>query len=76
MSQKSHHVVPNSDKGGWDVKKSGASRASVHTDNKQDAIDRAREISQNQGTEMTVHNKDGKIAWGDSHGNDPYPPKG
>ena len=33
-------------------------------------------ISQNQGTEMVVHNRDGKIAWSDSHGNDPYPPKG
>jgi len=76
MSLKSHHVVPNSDKGGWDVKRNGADRASVHTDNKQDAIDRAREISQNQGTEMFVHNKDGRISWRDSHGNDPYPPKG
>jgi uncharacterized protein YdaT len=76
MSQKSHHVVHNSAKGGWDVKKSGAARASVHTDNKQEAIDRAREISQNQHTEMRVHNLDGKIAWCDSHGNDPYPPKG
>lgn len=76
MTLKSHHVVPNSDKGGWDVKKGGAERASLHTDNKQDAIDRAREISQNQGTELFIHNKNGEIASRDSHGNDPYPPKG
>ncbi len=76
MSLKSHHVVPNSDRGGWDVKRNGAERASVHTETKQDAIDRAREISQNQQTELIVHNKDGQIAWRDSHGSDPYPPKG
>jgi len=39
-----------------------AERASAHTDNKQDAIDRAREIRWNQGTELIVHNTDGKIA--------------
>ncbi|MDC7236773.1 MAG: DUF2188 domain-containing protein [Sphaerochaetaceae bacterium] len=32
--QKTHHVVPNKDKGGWDVKKGGASRASVHVPQK------------------------------------------
>ncbi|HOP41105.1 MAG TPA: DUF2188 domain-containing protein [Syntrophales bacterium] len=74
MPRTSHHVVPNSD-GGWNIKKSGASRASAHYDVKQDAIDRAREISVNQKTELIVHNKDGKIAWCDSHGNDPCPPK-
>jgi hypothetical protein len=73
--QKSHHVVPNSD-GGWDVKKSGSERASKHYDTKQEAVDGAREISQNQGTELYIHGKDGKIQQKDSHGNDPYPPKG
>jgi len=72
---KSHHVVPNS-RGGWDVKKSGASRVSVHTDTKQQAIEQGREISQNQGTELFIHNKDGRIASRDSHGNDPFPPEG
>lgn len=71
---KTHHVVPNPD-GGWDVKKGGASRASSHHDTKRDAIDRGREISRNQSTEFRIHNKDGKIARSDSHGNDPYPPK-
>ena len=71
----SHHVVPNPN-GGWDVKKGGGSRASSHHDTKQDAIDRGREISRNQGTELRIHNKDGKISQSDSHGNDPFPPKG
>ena len=69
-----HHVVPNPD-GGWDVKRGGASRASSHHDTKQDAIDRGREISRNQHTEFRIHNKDGRIARSDSHGNDPFPPR-
>ena len=73
--QKSHHVVPNPD-GGWDVKKAGAERASKHSDTKQEAVEKGRQISQNQGTELYIHGKDGKIQQKDSHGNDPYPPKG
>lgn len=74
MSRDEHHVVPNPD-GGWDVKRNGAQRASLHTETKQDAIDQGRKISQNQGTEFVIHNKDGKISNSDSHGNDPCPPK-
>lgn len=73
-SRKTHHVVPDSD-GGWDVKRGGASRSSGHFDRKQDAIDRAREISRNQESELIIHNRDGKISQSDSHGNDPCPPK-
>ena len=69
-----HHVVPNPD-GGWDVKRGGANRSSGHFDRKSDAVDRGREISRNQRTEFRIHNKDGKIAKSDSHGNDPFPPK-
>ncbi len=74
MSRKTHHVVP-SPEGGWDVKKGGGERASGHFDRKQDAIDRARDISRNQHSELVIHNKDGKISRTDSHGNDPCPPK-
>lgn len=70
-----HHVVPNPD-GGWDVKRGGAKRASGHCDTKREAIDKAREISRNQGTELRIHNLDGRIAQSDSHGGDPNPPKG
>jgi uncharacterized protein YdaT len=75
MSSKSHHVVHDPD-GGWNVKKGGSERASIHTDTKQQAIDKGREISQNQHTEFVIHNKDGKISEKDSHGNDPCPPRG
>ena len=72
---KTHHVVhdPN---GGWNIKHGGAERSSGHFDTKQQAVDRAREISSNQGTELYIHNMDGKIGQKDSHGNDPCPPKG
>ncbi len=74
--QKTHHVVPNNERGGWDIKKGGASRASAHAKLKQDAEDIARGISKNQNSELYIHGKDGKIQRKDSHGNDPYPPKG
>jgi Uncharacterized protein conserved in bacteria (DUF2188) len=71
----SHHVVPNPD-GGWDVRRGGSERSSGHFETKQVAVDRGREISRNQETEFVIHNRDGKIASSDSHGNDPFPPKG
>jgi hypothetical protein len=73
--QDTHHVVPNPD-GGWDVKRGGGEKASHHTDTKADAERIAREISKNQETELVIHGQDGKIQSKDSHGNDPYPPKG
>ena len=74
-SNDSHHVVHNPD-GRWDVKRSGASRASGHFDTKKDAVDAARQVSRNQHTELFIHGIDGQIQRRDSHGNDPHPPKG
>jgi hypothetical protein len=77
MSKKagSHHVVPNPD-GGWDVKKGGAERARGHFDRKQDAVDAGRSISPHQETELFIHRQNGRFQRRDSHGHDPYPPKG
>jgi len=74
-NQKSHHVVTNPN-GGWDVKKGGGERASNHCNTKQQVIEKAREISQNQRSELYIHGLDGRIQQKDSHGNDPFPPKG
>lgn len=60
MPNNQHHVVPNSG-GGWDVKRGGAQRASGHFDTKKEATDAGRTISRNQGTELVIHNLDGKI---------------
>ena len=75
MAKKTHHVVPNPN-GGWDVKKGGSEKASNHFDKMSDAVEKGREISQNQGSEFYIHGKDGKIQSKDSHGNDPNPPQG
>ncbi|HMT07735.1 MAG TPA: DUF2188 domain-containing protein [Pyrinomonadaceae bacterium] len=75
MGRKSHHVVHNPN-GGWDVKRGGGQRASVHTDLKQDAINQGREISRNQRTELVIHGLNGRIQQSDSHGGDPFPPRG
>lgn len=78
MSNADRHVVHNPD-GGWDVKKPGASRASVHADTQSEAQDRARKIVHNQGGgELIIHGKDGQIRAKDTidPGNDPRNSKG
>lgn len=72
--RKTHHVVPHQD-GGWNIKKGGATRHSGHFDTKRDAEQAARQISRNQGSELIIHGRNGKIQRADSHGNDPNPPK-
>jgi len=74
MTRKTHHVVPNPD-GGWDIKKGGGNRSSGHFEKKSDAVDRGRELSRNQESELVIHRKDGSIQNADSHGGDPFPPK-
>jgi len=70
-----HHVVHHPE-GGWDVKRGGSQRASSHHETKNEAVDQAREVSRNQGTELRIHNLDGQIGSSDSHGGDPNPPRG
>ena len=71
----SHHVVPNSG-GGWDVTRSNAQRSSGHFDTQRQAIAAGRQISINQRTEFMIHGRNGQIRSKDSHGNDPFPPRG
>lgn len=73
--RKTYHVLPNKDKGGWDIKKGGATKATKHFEKKDDAVKRGRQISKNQKSEFIVHKKDGTIQKPDSHGGDPNPPK-
>lgn len=70
----SHHIVPQGDQ--WAVRRSNSDRASGLYDTQQAAIDAGREISRNQGTELFIHRPNGQIRERDSHGHDPYPPKG
>jgi uncharacterized protein YdaT len=76
MSRKrDYHVVPNKDRGGWDVKREGAERASSHYDRKTDAMDRGRDLARTNRTELVEHGKDGRIQDSDSYGRDPFPPR-
>ena len=72
---RNQHVTPHRG-GGWQVKGAGNSRATVVTGTQKEAIRVGREIAQNQGGELFVHNKQGRIRERDSYGNDPFPPKG
>lgn len=69
-----HHVVPSKD-GGWNVTKGGAERASKHFPDKETAVRYGREVSENQGSELYIHRRDGTIQRKDSHGQDHHPPK-
>ena len=71
---KNQHVVPRD--GGWAVLGEGNSRDTVHTTTQREAIERAREIAINQGSEVVIHRETGEIRDKNSYGNDPYPPKG
>lgn len=72
---KNQHVTPHLN-GGWQVKGAGNSKATVKTSTQADAINIARTISRNQGSELVIHRPNGQIRDKDSHGHDPYPPKG
>ncbi|MBU0577377.1 DUF2188 domain-containing protein [Patescibacteria group bacterium] len=65
-------VSPIKETGKWKIQHAGAERASKICGKKAEAIDVGRKISQNQKTEFIVQNKDGQIAFKDSHGNDPH----
>lgn len=69
--KKQIHIVPNSDRGGWDAKRPNAERASKHFDTKQEAIDWSRELAKKEGLEMIPHLKTGQIQNPNSYGNDP-----
>lgn len=70
---KNQHVVPHN--GEWAVKGAGNIKATSIHDTQQQAIDAARAITQNQGSELIIHGRDGQIREKDSHGKDKYPPK-
>ena len=74
MSKKNQHVVPHGDD--WAVKGAGNSRATSIHSTQHEAINRGREIAQNQKAELLIHGENGRIREKNSYGNDPYPPKG
>lgn len=73
--KKNQHVTTHPG-GGWQVKGEGNARATARTTTQKDAINIAREIARNQGSELVIHRPDGRIRAKDSHGKDPFPPRG
>ena len=71
---KNQHVTPHKD--GWQVKGEGNIKATLVTNTKEKAIQKAREIARNQHSELITHDKKGRIQEKDSHGHDPFPPRG
>lgn len=71
---KNIHVVHDGEQ--WNVKQENAMRSSGNFGTQREAIDRARQIAQNNGQEVAIHGLDGRIRAKHSYGNDPCPPKG
>ena len=74
MSGKNQHVVPTPN-GNWGVRGEGNSKITKETSTRAQAIEVAREIAKNQGSEVVIHKKNGVIRDKDSYGNDPCPPQ-
>ena len=60
----------------WKVQSAKTKRASGIYDTKAEAVAKATSIAQNKKAELFVQNKDGKIGWKNSYGNDLFPPIG
>ena len=74
VATRNQHVVPRGNK--WAVRKAGAEKVTRRFDTQQEAIEVARGIARNQGGEVFIHGRDGRIRERDSYGNDPFPPRG
>ena len=62
--------------GDWAVVGGGDSRASSLHRTQASAIGAGRSIAENRGSELVIHDRDNLIRDRDSHGRDPFPPKG
>ena len=74
MSGKNQHVVPHGND--WAVRGAGNQRVTSLHSTQYEAINEAKGIAQNQGSEMFIHGSDGQIRERNTYGNDPFPPKG
>jgi pterin-4a-carbinolamine dehydratase len=68
------HVLPRTD--GWAVKKAGAVKDTRVFSNQSQAVDFAKQVAKNKGSELFIHSRDGRIRERNSYGKDPHPPQG
>lgn len=71
---KNQHVVPA--KNGWAVRGAGNERVTSHHTTQAEAIQAARQIAINQGSEMLIHGRNGQIRERNTYGPDFNPPPG
>lgn len=71
---KTQRVTPRPD-GTWQHKADGNERATRVTRTQKEAIQSAVGVARNQGGEVVVHRKNGRIRSKDSYGKDPNPPR-
>ena len=74
VAAKSQYVVPRGKK--WAVRKSGSARVTRHFDTQQEALEAARRIARNQGSDVYIFGRDGRIRGRDSQVNGPHPSGG
>ena len=73
MSKKGQHVLFSGGK--WSVRSAGSKRASGTFVTQREAIEKAREKAQREGSELYIHSRDGRIRDRSSFEDDSYPPK-
>lgn len=77
LARSVYHVVHNSDKEVWQIKKEGSSTAIKNCNTKSEAIDYAVGLAKNnEPSQVKIHKKDGTIESERTYGDDPYPPVG
>ena len=74
VTAKSQYVVPRGNR--WAVRKAGAERVTRHFDTQQEALEAARRIARNQGSDVYIFGRDGLIRGRDSYGDSPHPSGG
>jgi len=70
------HVVYNKAEKKWEIKIVEGYTHDKKYDTQHEATKVARVISKQLKGELFIHGMDGKIRDRDSHGNDPFPPRG
>lgn len=75
MSRKQNVWVSPMGDGRWKVQREGAQRASKVTDRKAHAEQVGRGLAQQDGVNIIIQDRHGRIQQHDSYGNDPFPPR-
>lgn len=74
VTKKNQHVVKREE--AWAVRGEGNSKDTSKHNTQSEAFGVARDIAKNQGSEVLIHGKNGRIRERNTYGKDPYPPKG